>query len=532
MDKFVNFFKKPAAVILALSFAALLLNLYVAVHYRPFNSDDVSWQNILLSWRPWNGHTVYLGGSDNFILKLPFFWIFGHFLGAGRKVLFAESAFFALLEFTLFYLSSMYFLSKFKIKKTYQNLLPFLWLASFGYAFAFMYLNPILRNFEIGLSFVYFVLAAKLYYEEINWSLWWTRLGALIASMLSGALIYNDPYFLYYTLIPIFLLFLILFVVKKVSGRQLAAVVGFLAASAIFMKITSALASGMGIKLIFSESVQFVSFDKLAFNIETVIHEILILFGADFFGQKAASLVAIVAFINLAIVVYIFTKIFKLKRAVRDLDEKHAKSLWLIFFGSLSLLVVIVGMLSNLTINILDYRYLVMLAFSATLFLAMLLNDLPKLFRKVLSVLLILAIIGNVAIYTTVAKNPPFGVPRGNIKNAQNEYITDVVKSLHLTKGYTAYWEGNINTYFAKGTTQFLPIHCIAGKTKPFPFLLDGSRFDMPASKSFYMIDPSHSDSSTCSLIQVLQEFGPPQSVVHAGPDVLFIYNYDIIKKM
>ena len=526
----------PAAVILAVSLVLIMFNLVLVYHNRSYNSDDVSWQNILLTWRPFSGHKAFLGGSDNFIIKAPLFALFGHFFAPSRRLLLLESGVFASAAFMLFYGSSLYFLKKLKVRLTYVNLLPFLWFASFGFFTARLYLNPILRNFELGLAFVAFVLAAKIYYGEINvWGSLLAKVTTLLSCAIAGLLIYNDPYFLYFTLVPVVVLFILLYVLKKLERAKLLALLGIAVASLLFSKLIAHLAIKAGVVLLFKEPAKFVSFDALSSNVTLAAQGTLNLFGANFFGQLAASLVAVSALLNFGILAFIFYRIWILKRAGWSAKgELSPYLLWSGFFGCLSLFVLAVYTFSSLAVDIGTYRYLIMMAFSSVLFLAIVISSLKK-GRLVLAGVITAAILFNLAAAINGSRSS-LGDQAGaliNKPNSLNFQIIDALGAKGLTKGYAPYWDGNINSYLSGGHIAFLPISCFEGqKTEIIQFLIDQSQVSRPASRSFYVIDPDLSSPATCTQQQVVAQFGQPAEKFKLSDKTIWLYNYDIVSKM
>ncbi|HSX45842.1 MAG TPA: hypothetical protein VLG27_02435, partial [Candidatus Saccharimonadia bacterium] len=449
----------PVAVVFVVSAFLVVLNLLTIHHFRPYNSDDVSWQNILLTWRPHNGHQVILGGSDSFIVKVPFFWLLGHFFEPSRRLIFAEATFFALLSLSLYYYAFLYFLKKLKIERTYLTLLPFVWFASFGFGIGQMSLNPILRNFELGLSFVYFALAAKLYYKELDGLSKWVNWPiGICATVLAGVLVFNDPYFLYFTLGPIALLYLYLYITKRVSRAKAGLLAGSILASMVVAKAVEVLAGKVGLHLAFKQPIQFVTFDGLWNNVSLAIHGLLVIFGADFFGQNVLSLNSVSAFLDLVVLGLLglqLVRTIKSWRGSKLLDKPSDLLLWRSFLVGVTLLVLAVYIFSNVAVDLYSYRYLIISVYALVLFLAISLRSAR--YQGWIYGLLCLAIVGNFLLFF----NHNAGAQPGsanNVANSENKFLIDTLASTGITKGYATYWDGNINSYLSKGHTEFLPI--------------------------------------------------------------------------
>jgi len=521
----------PSVVVFVVAIIVMVVSLAFTHRIRPYNSDDVSWQNILFTWHPFSGHRVTLGGSDTFILKIPLFSLLAHFFSPSRKLLFLESSILAILTFTLFYIASLYFLVKAKIKLSYLNLLPFVWLASFGYAFDQLYLNPILRNFEIGLSFITFMLVAMVYYGSINpLRSVVSKAVTLLASITAGMLIYNDPYYLYFTVVPVALFSAVLLLMKKVPKNSVITIYACIFLSLIFAKLTSLIATNAGIDIVSVYPVQFVVFDKFFANLALSLHGILVIFGADFFGRKMVNIVTASAVVNALVVGFIFYKICQLRKEVTGGlgDKLNTGRLWTVFFGLFFVFVFTAYAFSSLAVDLNTYRYFAILVFASVLFLAITVGSLRS-GRLFVAAVLIAGIVLN--LYVTVGGAQGYVPPgvAGNRGNYVNYDIIHAVGSRGLTKGYGDYWQGNINTFLSNDAVEFLPILCSDGHTRPFHWLIDEARFNRSAQRSFYMIDP---DLPTCTPEQIITQFGEPNDTLLVTDKTILIYNYDILSKM
>lgn len=529
-----KYVSSPTSIVLGLSLIILVLSLSIFNHAYSYSSDDVSWQNILLTWKPFNGHTVYMGGSDNYVLKIPFFYLFSFLFSPGRTALFIESVFFAVLTFIIFYYSALYFLKKLGIKTTFKNLLPFLWFASFTFAIAKFYLNPILRNFELGLAFLYFMLAARYYYDEINpLRSWVSKIITILLGAIAGALVYSDPYFLYFTVIPIILLFIALYSLKKVSLSKLLVVIGTAVISGIFAVVTSRVVIASGLHLAFNDPVQFIPFSQLFAHISLTIRSILNIMASNFFGNGLHSLATVSSILNFSILVFIFYKVLKSSK-IKNLSTLNDRLLWSMFFGLLGLFAIAVFALSSISVasDPLIYRYLIIMNFSFIVFLAITLGTL-KAGKNILAGLIIISILINFG-YTLslTTKSQQYNIDPYNQANFVNFDLINTIQSLGISKGYVNYWDGDINTYLTAGKIQFLPVTCIGNNTKPLDFLVDYNNFSIPAKKSFYIDDRAYTNPLVCPLNNVLQQFGQPQRIIKLGVMKILVYNYDIYSRM
>lgn len=522
--------KKPVFVAFALSLVVLLVSIFFAHHYRSYNSDDVSWQTILSDWKPFDGGHALLGSSDNFVDKIPFFALFEHIFPAGRKLLLLESWLTAAAGFTFFYFSCVYFLKKARARLDYPTLLPFVWMASFGYSFSELFLDPNWRGFEIGLSFVTFALIAMVLNKDIRpWGSAWPRVAAVLAAIVAGILIYSDPYYLYFTIGTSVLFVSALWFFKKIDKYRALGVYGCILLSLVFAKVAEWLATEAGVRMATTYPAKFVDFDKLGNNISQSVHGLAVIYGADFFGDKPASFKALVALINAAILVFIIYRVWTLQRSWRSPSEPGHT--WTLFFGLMIPFVFVVYTLSTLD-QLATYRYFIMLVLSSVLLLALTIGQIRGRLRVLACIVLALSAVLNLALSSQGNSGFLQLNDRLNVRNKLNYALIDTVEAHGLTKGYAGYWQSNINTYLSDNKVSFLPSICSQGKVLKDRWLVAEAAFDRPANRSFYLIDPGTDFPLTCTADQVISQLGTPQQTIKMAGKTILIYDYDISSKM
>ena len=59
-------FRQPTVSVLCACLLLVSVSLFIAQHTYSYNSDDVSWQTTLLTWKPFSGQSAYVGAKDNF----------------------------------------------------------------------------------------------------------------------------------------------------------------------------------------------------------------------------------------------------------------------------------------------------------------------------------------------------------------------------------------------------------------------------------------------------------------------------------
>jgi hypothetical protein len=512
------------------------INLVSTYYMRPFTSDDVFWQVILRTWHPFNGSTVTLGNSSIYIDKIPLFDFFIHFFKPSRRVLFDESAIGLGLGFTSYYAAAIYFLKKSGAKLSYITLAPFVWLSSFGYEFILLYLNPNWRGFQIGISFGVFALAASMIFGDLKIKSVLAKILLVLGAAFAGLQTYSDPYFLYFTIAPIILLLIILAFAKKIPRARFKPVIISILLALIFAKLIGAVSTAAGVRTALDYPAQFVSFDSLPGNFTGAINSILVIFGADFFGQKVSRPHTILALLNFLLLVfasYIACSLLLKARHVK-LRSLPFDKLWQTFFAFVGLMVFVTYIISTLTEGTATYRYFLMLVLLFVMILAIELSLLTKPIHQYIFVaILLIASFMNLA-YTQYSYH--YNVPEAalvNKANYQNYLFIQAVSGKGYTKGYANYWQGNINSYLSGGNVSFLPSICYGGtETKKFHWLINDAAFYKPASKSFYLEDPDIAAPSTCDVKYLLKQFGTPISTQQIGDKTILYYNYDITSKI
>ncbi len=527
------FIKSPQFIIFCISIVVLTFNIVFIGKFRPFNSDDVYWQLAVKDWKPFSGETFYFGAKDIFVVLGPFFLVLESIFNTSRKLLVLESLLLVLGSFTLFYFSSLYFLKKLKIKISYTVLLPFVWLASFGYPIVSWYLNPNWRSFEMGFSFALFALAAAICNKDLVIKSTRSRIGLSIIILLTGIMMYSDPYITFFTIAPILMVLISLHYFKKIdknTAMLLYLAIGF---SYLISKLLYILGTSAGIFINTNAPSVFVTFESVVSNILTSFHEVFYIFGADFLG-KPVDTSTLIPLVNAALLVFIFISVFSYKRYLRltEVKQTSIEKLWPVLFILVLGSIFLVNTSSTLA-DFNNYRFYMLFVYAAVVLFAISIGlNRNSFISRTLTILLIVATIANVLQTThsmTVQIDPSITANRSNL---QNFSIVEATRAHGLKKGYANFWQANINTYLSGGQTTFLPVVCTeSGQTMQFKWLTTSSRFEKQAISSFYLIDPSITDPKTCSQEEIIKQFGEPKNVVNVNGKTLMIFDYDISSK-
>lgn len=534
-SKIPSILKSPWFVMLFASIVIITLNILFIGKIRPFNSDDVYWQLAVRSWQPFSGDTFYFGAKDIFVILGPYFAVLEHIFPHGRKLLILEALVLTTSSFVLFYFSSLYFLKKIKIRLSYGVLLPFAWLASFGYPMVSWYLNSNWRSFEMGLSFATFALVAAVCNKDIRTNSSFFKPGLILAAITSGALMYGDPYYTFFTIVPLFVLIVLMHILKKIDAYRALMLYLMLIGSYFFSKILSLIGSSAGIHINTNAPSTFVAFESIFDNIEGSLHAMFHIFGADFLGRPAASMSTFIAIINAALLCFTLLIAFSYKKylGMRDLQKISTNALWPIFVVFILALIFITNTISTLA-GVDNYRFYMLFAYGAVLLLAIGIGRIQtKKISTVLAILLIVASLANIAQTAHkgwVGAYPEVSVNQGNSYNAE---IVKAIEKLGLRKGYSNFWQGNINTYVSDGKIVFLPSVCNEyGETSKFRWLTTASQFKKQADRSFYLLDSYNKYPATCTQEQLIKQFGRPEQIIAIKSGSILVFDYDISKNM
>jgi len=530
----------PVGVVFYVCIVLSLTSLLAAYHIRAFTSDDVVWQNALLSWRPFHNATYISDGTASYIAKVPIYWILLHIFSPGRHLLLATAALFSVGNFVLFYWSALYFLKKWGVALNWQNLVPFMWLSSFGFGLTTLYLAINLHNIEIGIMFAFITLTAKIYHQEFRpFSSRKNVILSVIGTGLLGTMIVSDHYFFYFLIIPIVLFTVYAWLRDTITHRLVIELLVLLAMSAAWSKVVEKLAIASGITLLTGVNGIFVTTQTIGSGIEVATQGLFTMFGGDIWGREVSALPTDITLVNAAALVAVIALVLHLVK--RRLVKVRGETIFLgpDFFSALFIFTFALYVVSGLAVDDSTYRYFIMLPFIAALLLPIALARLGNRARLGLTILLIASALCSLFGSIAGVKNPayagePYPNPNLNRANSQNIAVAQTLETLGLQKGYSGYWDANITSYLSGGKATVLQTTCGAeGTTNKFYWLVNTATFSKPASRSFYVYDPAGvSEGFTCTMPQMAAQFGQPQREILVGSDTILVYNYDITSNM
>jgi len=533
----------PLGATLLIGLILVTISIISTYFVRAYNSDDVIWQNALLTWSPFNGHIFFADLGVSYVLKLPIYWAVSLFFEPGRFALLVTGVILAVANFYIVYRCYLYFLSVAKIKITRISLLPLLWLASFGFALAQQFVSTNLHNLEIGGIFIFLVLVSKLLRGEFGKYKTLTQyiiFGAI--GLLAGAMILNDRYFIYFGILPSIFIGILFLVRKEMSKDRILTLATLILSSFVFYVLLKYIAQHFLGMLFMSEGVagagtpSIVSFDLFFPGILVTLHSLLILFGADIFQRHVTDFMTIVTFVNLALLAF---GSFWLVRVFRDIRKSQSlQKIVLQLMGTIIVLALLIYTLSTLSLgNSSTYRYLLIVPYALVFILAYGLTQ-TRYRKVVVTLLLIGALLNTISSIGGIHDKALINIPpslNNSLEDQQkpNYELIDVLESHGLTKGYVDYWEGNVNAYLSKGELTLLPVQCIKDKTQKYEWLIDDALFTKPAAKTFFLQDPAYiGEGALCSDAAIFKQFGTPDQTVDYKSLRIHIYNHDITSSL
>lgn len=532
--KTLHLLRRPVVFMFLIGLGLVLLNLFIANKTRAYNSDDVAWQSTLLTWRPFTHLPAYFG-SDPFILKIPFFLLVGWLFKPSHNILFFTSLVFGAANYAFFYGALVSLYRTLNVRRRFLTLLPAVWLGSMGFWFSPLFLNPNLRNFELGLSFVMFAAAAHIYHGKMGWpQRWWSRLLVLGGIGLISALIVNDLYFFYFGVAPLGALLGILFIAQPSRRLRSGSLLTILLLAGVGSRLLHYLVVHSGIVLINSSGTDFVPYKELFPHLAMTVQSTLLVFNADFFGRPTHSVYTGALLLNCALLLYGLTAAYRARRAdslSRRPGPWPPERMWLFFFLGLFAFVLAVYGVSETAIDTTTFRYLVILPYVFTVLIGLTIGRMRSVVRRLLVWLLIITMPLNFYLSYRQYQN----VWHADNPNIIQLHIIDALRQRGLTKGYATYWDGNITTYLSDGAIHVVPYVC-RPDTQQVTFMrwLVDSRHLKPTPdiRSFFMINPDYFSDNNCRVELVREQFGKPAEIFEVENRQFWVYDYDLAAKI
>jgi hypothetical protein len=494
---------------------------------QSFNSDDVAEQSMAHNLLTLSPHSLQVQ-IDTYIMKYPIYWLFGLLTHPSVTQVALESFLLNLLMIILLWIWWRKYGPDFPIKW-----LVFAWLLACGTYWMAQTVNPNTRNIEIPLMLLLGCFASKYmenltkYKYKLSWRVVLVTVGL---GIISGLLVYNDPYVLFFILLPLSLATLI-YAGGKENLWPVIFVTFWLAISLVVYSFLKMVASHYGINVTqFNEinglSSSVVTLGYVPTKVIRTLEAYLSLFGINTTGVLlspgrflaglpgvSAVLLAIWALYNI-----IRKRIFSLF------------NLWIILVIIFAFFYVIIAgtILSN------TLRYLIILVPLTALLAANGLIDLKRqgsrFYKKAVWLISLSLLCSSIIAIVNLSERS-----QGPRTEKTSYSLIEVLRYNRVENVYADYWMANITYYLSGYQDNVLPTVCYYGKVYKDPVLLDSERFDFSGGRTGVLVTPSliaptdkaYPQSPSCTVSASMSQFGKPQKIVRIAPSVtLLIYSH------
>jgi hypothetical protein len=506
--------------VLAACLFLITLGVVINHYVHAYTSDDVIIQTVLYQHTNLTGDGKAWLGEDNYVIKVPIYFLTQELFTNSRYVIFATLLIFDLIGFILFFYSAYYFFRKFKLDSKLSNL-SMLWLASLSPALvAYFLYNPNLRNLEIGIAFLVLVLFDKYIDGNLNFVSVSKKVLAVALLVFLGIFFYSDPLFAYMLLLPLAVFFLVRIYLEK-SRRKLIYSLLFLLGAVLIAAFTRKVFTHYGIMTHHTET-KIIDFNQLWPNLNLLLESYFRIFAANFWGGNLLSAGSLLRFCNTVFMLIAVTGPLLLLRSEKFIFRKNP---WAIFLLTQPLFLSAVYVLSNnTTLNGRgSIRFLVLLPFYAVFIIPMFLSYIKAPVVKALVPAFFIVVICLNSLYAAKL----LALKHNNHPNTKNFMLIDTLKNLGLNKGYGNYWDSNINSYLSDYKINIVPVNCMEIQH----WLMDDHALSIEAKKTFYIYNPTRTGECESPYV-VTQVLGPPSQELGIGDSIVFVFNYDIKDKL
>jgi hypothetical protein len=471
---------------------------------RSYTSDDVAHQAIAYNFTQSGKHT-FGESNESFILKLPIYFIFNTLTNPGRAQLLWESLLFNAVMVCLLVIWWRKSITK------PSNWLVFTWLMADGLYWMLQTVNPNTRNLEIGLMllFSWYVINKIISPPSDKRAVLLCVAGS---GLVAGVLIYNDPYFLFYVLLPLFVAVFIYCIWRKTIYPALAAgctlLIGLVVNTSLGEILKHLGLSAGGSNLANLVATTTVPGDLLRKTIQ-VLNSYLSLMGASQPGMWSSFRILLETALNFGVVCLAIFGLY-------SLIKKRKFSLLNIWM----LVTIVISMgyaiLSGLSVFY-TVRYLIILVPLTALLVVYALQHLSSRSRKYYRLALIF-------IGLSLSINIIQSVITINQKRYLQPNLLDykIVASLEkndVAKSYGNDWVANISYYLSDYKSNVLPTVCFQGNVYPDLTLVEVQRFSLYSTKTGIIVSPKlviptrspFPPSPSCTVWATIKQFGAPQ---------------------
>jgi hypothetical protein len=493
-----------------------------------FTSDDVAQQTIAHDLMQPGPHAILLE-NDTYVSKLPVYLVFNSVLRPGRTQLVLESLVFNItMVLLLFWWWRMSSFSK------PTAWLPFLWFLAAGVFWMSQTINPNTRNVDIGIMLLYAAYAIKGARASLKTHSMKLPLAILGFGAIGGCLSYDDPYFLFFIVLPLLLALFIQFYVRKSFLLIMLLVTILIICLGVYFSIAEVLKHfGLLIsnKNELSTIAATITHPKdIPRRALQVMNAYLSLLGAspaymqpDSFEWLRISANGVIVLLGLSgLWIIVRKKSYEILRLYLPIT-------FIAVFACLTITGIFITE---------SARYLIVLLPTTALLVDITLQQLRRLrplYYRIAAAAVVIAVTCNTVQALTHLHQSQSSQPQNQISYR----LASVMQKNNVSAVYATYWLSNITYYLSDYHANVLPAICSKGALFQDPTLLDGVRFNNRYKNIGILVSPTFAIPNenslvatknkpvnpTCTLSAMYKQFGKPQKILAVSPSVeLLVY--------
>jgi hypothetical protein len=246
-------------------------------------------------------------------------------------------------------------------------------------------------------------------------------------------------------------------------------------------------------------------------------YNLLILFGADFFGQQT-TVGVVLAVLHLTGVAL---ALWGLLLGLSGFFGRAADRVTQVLVAG-TVIILAAGMFGNYMSEVVGAHEIVtVLPFCAALAGRLLGGGLVKARLVPLLAVWLACYLGALAYNDTQPVRAPAHVA-----------LADWLQAHHLTTGLALYWESNITSLDSRGRVRLAPL--TRGAASANPYESDSAWYDPAVSRANFVVTVSSpiSDASRLTPAQVYARFGPPARTYHFEEYTVLVYDYNLLTRL
>jgi hypothetical protein len=247
------------------------------------------------------------------------------------------------------------------------------------------------------------------------------------------------------------------------------------------------------------------------------VETVLVLFGADFFGQPFRSVTTVEALFHLAgLFLAAWAAWISARRFFRDRELVPA----LLLVG---LVINLVGfLLSTRVVNVLSAREIAAVLPLGAVLAARLLS--ARLAAARLMPLLLVVLLGYVAILGQEAMQPAAPAP--------DQQLANWLVARHFHDGLAGYWDASVTTLASQGRVQVSPVCGNASQFTQGTWEADASWYDPARRYANFLVIGGPGSCSTPTVAQAKTAFGPPARTYRVAGYQILVWPKNLLTRL